>query len=178
MTLSKDDLIALRDKYAEMRALREARHDEPPTARLASLAARFPGALRELDDRQLADIRAREAALDEAVGDATRVAPWMAACVCFHRAMRGALAAKRWLGRRRVVDDELRAAFRSAASSLPFPEDARAWADDLARVARPPHGRLTDAVFARVAAELHVTPKEARELVFGRPRRDRISGRT
>ena len=69
----------------------------------------------------------------------------------FHALTRGALAVKRWLGGRKRVDATVRARFLVASEALPFPEDARHWADHLARIASPPGGRVTAAVFARVS---------------------------
>src|SRR5260221_4503833 len=40
------------------------------------------------------------------------------------------------------------------------------WESDLARVARPPRGRLMDLVYERLARELDVTPPKAKSLVF------------
>lgn len=175
MAVTREELLALRAKYAEIRSLRDgaAAGDDPPSDRLARLAAEFPGALRELDDCALEHVRAREAELDRAAAAGGTAAPWMIATALFHRTMRGALAAKRWLGGRRSVDEEIRAAFRAAAATLAFPEDAATWAADLEQIARPPRGRLSVAAFARVAATMGVSEREARHLVFGPSRRER-----
>lgn len=157
------DLRALREKYAAILALREAHGtaDEPdPRAALGSLAARFPGALREIDELPLETIRARLAALDAALGDATTIARWMIAQDLFHRLARGALAVKRWLVRKPGATP---ADVRHDAT---LDDEARAWADDVDAIARPPRGRVMDLVHARVARELGVTDEEARLLVF------------
>jgi hypothetical protein len=163
------DLAALRAKYEEMLALREA-HDrartepgyvEPdPRRALAALASRFPGALRELDTLPVDALRARLDELDDAARDATMTAPWMTAQTAFHELARGAVAAKRWLAGRRAITPAMQDDLRSRGGP------AAAWADELAAIARPPRGRLLDLVFARVAAQLGLTVAEARALVF------------
>jgi hypothetical protein len=170
----------LREKYARMLALRVAHvrarseegFEEPdPRAEMAALAARFPGALREIDALPLATIRGRVAALDGVLRGEAGAAPWMVAQTAFHRLARGALAAKRWLAKERAAGagaPDLRARFLADAS---LDDEARAWADDLASVARPPRGRLLPLVYARAAAELDATPDEIRALVFPPKRR-------
>ena len=139
--------------------------------RMAALAARYPGALRELDDMELAEITRRVAALDSALRAQGQVERWMEAIALFHALARGALCAKRWLVGRKRVDVAVQRAYQDAVSGLAFPEDARAWASDLALIASPPRGRMTDAVFARVAVGLGTSERQARRLVFGALRR-------
>jgi hypothetical protein len=176
--VSREALEDLRRKYAQMLAMRLV-HDagdedvDEVRARMASLSLRFPGALRELDDLELGEIRRRIAALDGVIREGAEVEPWMEAIALFHALARGALGAKRWLGRRKRVDAEVECAYAAAVSGFEFPEDARGWACDLARIASPPRGRITDLVFARVARALGTSERAARLLVFGGPRRDR-----
>ena len=176
--VSREALEELRHKYAELLAMRSTHASEAEArARMAALASRFPGALRELDDLELAEIARRSAALD-AVLDATgQLEGWMEATALFHALARGALCAKRWLLGRKRVDVAVERAYEAAVTALPFPDDARAWASDLARIASPPRGRVTDAVFARVALELGTSERQARLLVFGVPRRERVLAR-
>jgi hypothetical protein len=176
--LNREALEGLRLKYAEMLDMRvadaTAAADEGRTrARMAQLATRFPGALREIDDLELSEIRRRIAALDLALREQERVEKWMEALALFHTLARGALCAKRWLRKRKRVDTDLQQAYAVAASSFAFPEDARLWTADLARIALPPRGRVLDVVFARVARELGVGERHARILVFGVSRRER-----
>jgi hypothetical protein len=177
LSISSEQLVALKDKYAELQRLREedARGERGDVrVRLTVLAARFPGALRELDDLPPAMLTRRLDAVSAALIDASRIESWMVATTMFHELARGALAAKRWLSGRvdpRAVDAATREAFASA--SLPFPDDARAWVDHLDRLARPPRGRISEAVFERVGASLGMSALDARELVFGISRRDR-----
>lgn len=160
-------------KYGAMLAMRLA-HDagmENPTQvrpQMVALAARFPGALRELDELELDEIRRRIARIEGVLSGACRPEPWMRAMAAFHALARGALCAKRWLVGRKHVDDAIERGYVDALQELAFPEDARAWKDDLRSVASPPRGRLTSLVFARLAQALGITEREARGLVFGR----------
>jgi hypothetical protein len=163
------DLSSLRAKYERLFALRklharaksDATFAEPdPRAEMTALARTWPGSLRELDELPLATIESRIEAIDRALHDAKRIEPWMIAQDAFHRLARGALAAKRWLGKRKRVTAEVRASFAESA-----PRDARVWADALSDVASPPRGRLMDLVHARLAAELEVSVAEARRLI-------------
>jgi hypothetical protein len=170
------DLDALRGKYATMVALRVARlSEEEMRQRMAQLALHFPGALRELDDLELGEIRRRIAALEAVLEGRVQPEPWMEAVSLFHALTRGALVVKRWLGGRKRVDAALSRRFVVEHVELPFAEDARSWAEELAGIASPPRGRLTDAVFARLARTLGVAERQARRLVFGVPRRERRS---
>jgi hypothetical protein len=168
---TRDDLARLRAKYEEMLRLRLADPEHDPRRALVALAGEFPGALREIDDLPLDEIRARVAALARAEDDASALLPWMRAVWRFHVLTRGALCAKKWLGGRKAIDREAESAFAKERAALCWGEDAAAWQDDLARLASPPRGRVTDLVFARLAAELAVDEDAARALVFGPKRR-------
>jgi hypothetical protein len=176
--LARAVIEELRAKYVEMLVMRAEHASGVEDAdavrpRMAELAARFPGALREIDDLELDEIRARVSALDEVLGGRREPDPWMEAVARFHALARGALCAKRWLAGRKRVDASVQAAFEEAVSRMAFPDDARGWAPDLARIASPPRGRVTDLVFARLARELGKSERDARRLVFGVPRRQR-----
>lgn len=142
-----------------MRELREA-HDraktdasfiEPdPSQALSELAASYPGALREIDALPLPLIGDRIRLLEHAERREAPVETWMLVQIHFHRFMRGALAAKRWLGKRRDVTDGMIADFAAAATD----EDGALVACDLAAIARPPRGRLSEYACAKVAAAL------------------------
>jgi hypothetical protein len=172
-------LQGLRAKYVEMLALRvehAAGADAAPDVlrrRMADLAATYPGALREIDDLEIQEIRRRVGALDDVLHRRQQAEPWMETMGLFHALARGALAAKRWLRGRKRVDATTRARFLEASGGMPFPDDARHWADHLARIASPPGGRVTAAVFARVSEVTGIDERSARRLVFGEPRRER-----
>lgn len=159
-------MLRLRDLHE--RAKREPEFEEPePGAAMAALAREFPGALRETDQLPITMLADRVAALDAALLDPACITPWMRASWSFHRLARGALAVKRWLATSTTspaARGDLEAAI--ATSSLAFPDDARAWLDDLAAIAEPPRGRLMDLVYGRVAAELGLSFGEARCLVL------------
>jgi hypothetical protein len=168
-------------KYGEMLAMRLAHDsgDEVVVAvkeHMAGLASRFPGALREMDDLELVEIRRRIDRLKAVLTSPAEEEPWMEAVWAFHAEARGAFGAKRWLdGRKReCVDATLEEAFVRDAEDLPFSEELLAWAGHLASVASPPAGRVTNLVFARLAVRLGTTEKEARRRVFGPPRRARL----
>jgi hypothetical protein len=141
--------------------------------RMGKLALHFPGALRELDDLELAEIRRRVEALEAVLDGSVQPEPWMEAVALFHALTRGALVVKRWLGGRKRVDAALARRFATEHRELQFAEDAQSWAEELAGIASPPRGRVTDAVFARLARTLGVAERQARRLVFGVPRRER-----
>ena len=91
-------------KYEYMVALRRAHNEakadpafvEPdPRPHMRSLAARWPGALRELDQLPLATLAQRLAELLRVVESNASVAPWMHAVALFHRYMRQELALSR-----------------------------------------------------------------------------------
>jgi hypothetical protein len=173
---SRDDLDALRLKYEEMLRMRlehERGEETDPRRAMTALADRFPGSLREIDELSISEIQSRIDALALASRDATMVQLWMRATARFHALLRGALCAKRWLSKGKAL-----AAFETDAEAFRYAADAREWANDLAHLAHPPRGRITELVFERLARELRITAKEARHLVFGLSRRERREGRS
>jgi hypothetical protein len=179
-TLPRASIEELCAKYAAMLEMRTQHHTGEEVAdevrpRMAALAARFPGALREIDDLELREIRRRAEMLGAVLRREAEVEPWMRAMARFHALARGALCAKRWLAGRKRVDSAVVRAYAAAAPAMAFASDAEEWADprELARVASPPGGRVTSVVFARVARELGVSEREAKRLVFGDPGRAR-----
>ncbi|MEO6420311.1 MAG: hypothetical protein ABIP39_12920, partial [Polyangiaceae bacterium] len=63
---------------------------------------------------------------------------------------------------------------RAAFVASTLENDARVWADDLHRIAAPPGGRITILVYERVALVLGVSAAEAKTLVFGVTRAERL----
>jgi hypothetical protein len=170
--MSPEHLTALRRKYEEMLRLRlaaDAGDIGDPRRAMAALASQFPGALREIDDLPLETIRARIRDLAQCERGVP-VTPWMEATHLFHALTRGALCAKKWLAGRKAIDAATREAFDREAGSLCFAGDALPWRDDLARLASPPRGRVTELVYERIGAALAITVVEARFLVFGATR--------
>ena len=154
-----------------MRLHDEAHPGGDPRREMAALAARFPGALRELDEAPLDLIRRRIEALTRCLESGAPVEPWMSATAKFHQLTRGALLAKRWLAGRKAVDSAMTEAFLRSLAGARDEEDARAWAGELQRVASPPQGKLTGLIFERLALHLGLPLHEARELVVGPPKR-------
>jgi hypothetical protein len=180
VSVDRHALEGLRAKYGEMLSMRlthEAGNENAAEARgrMAELASRFPGALREIDDLELDVIRARIGQLDGVLRGDQSIAPWMEAVVLFHALARGALWAKRWLAGRKQVDASTVGDYESDASDVAASTHALAWTDDLDRIAAPPRGRIMDLVFSRMARALGTTENEARLLVFGVPRNRRGS---
>jgi hypothetical protein len=174
---SRTAAAEIRGKYAEMLAMRleHAQGTEDATrvrSRMSALAERFPGALREIDRLELVEIQRRVTRLDAYLAASCEEEPWMVAVALFHDLARGALGAKRWLGKRREVDEAVVDAFEREAPSLPFPEEVRSWKLDLATIASPPRGRVMELVFTRLARELGTTVRAARHRVFGLPSAD------
>lgn len=148
---------ALLEKYVEMLALRTLDAEDAladPKPRMRALATRFPGALREIDELPLETIQSRIRSLEKTTQERGEPAEWMLAMARFHDAMREVLAIKRIIGRRKLTP-----ALRKKAERI-----AKGWA--IERISKPPNGRLVDLVFERVAAEMKITTKRARALVF------------
>lgn len=166
------ELIELREKYLRMRALRTAADDDrargvahaPDRSALQSLSHRFPGALAEIDRLTPARLDARIAELEHAIAERRAPAPWMRGWILAHAGLRGALAIKRWLGGRRQLDAQARAAFDAAD----LPPEARAFRERLDVVAAPPGGRLVDVIFADVAQTLGIEASAVRALLMPR----------
>ncbi len=164
----------LREKYEEMLRLRVEPSGGDPRRAMAALASKFPGALREIDELPLETIIARVDELRASEAGAPE-ARWMEATHLFHALTRGALCAKRWLMGRKEIDDTIRAAFDREAGTLCWADDARSWGGELARLANPPRGRVTELVYERMGEQLGVSTHEARTLVFGPSRRERTA---
>ena len=133
-----------------------ALHD--PRPRLSALAEKFPGALREIDTLTMDEIDARIDALVHAEREPSSAAQWIHAMDRFHALTRGVLFVKRALAENGTA---------AAAHFLDdAPDEARAWRDDVARIASPPRGRLMDLVYERLARELATTTRDAKKLIF------------
>ncbi|MBI5517732.1 MAG: hypothetical protein HY909_28430 [Deltaproteobacteria bacterium] len=166
-TPSREELLALAGKYDTLLALRGA-HDATgevaPREVLRALAARFPGALRELDRLPLEVLSRRAGALREAAvtGDP---AAWMRWLWAFHGALRGALAARRAAGRARgeVGPDALgrlaTEASRAAGMAL-----SEGFVRDVCAL---PGGRLTAVAWRWVEARYGLSAGEARRALLG-----------
>ena len=176
----RHDLVALREKYAEMHRLRvessedaaAGRAHHPSRDRLKALSHRFPGALAEIDRISMNLLEERLAALDSLLSAPSPddLPPWVRGWILVHRGLRGALGVKAWLAGARAVDAGMLGRFDAALPTLPFPEDARPWRERLAEVASPPNGRLVDVVFDDSAYALCTDRVTLRALLMPRPR--------
>lgn len=191
-----DDLEALANKYrtlAQLRARREEMQssgqltfadDENRTrgAAFKAIAARFPGALRELQAMS-ADVLAERARVVEeelaaARRDPTRATPspahrWITIVLEFHNLLREALAVKLWLARRigrdGAINDAIIAECHAWHETLPHvcaplgPIDAAS----LALHHHPPGGRIVSLVWDALA-QRHRRPRQDLQTdVFG-----------
>ena len=163
--------LALLEKYREIKRLREEHvHGEPadPRPRLRALAARFPGALRELDELPMEEIDARLASLDDVIERAQPVPAWVALQLAYHGWMRAALRIKRIArGRGAAHADAVLAELFERYR--PEPHEPPLASFDLAAVSAildPVDGRLNPWVYARVAAVAGVEPDAVRRALF------------
>jgi hypothetical protein len=155
-TLAPSLVHALRDKYQTLRALRLQTHEVAPRAELAALAARFPGALRELDRLPLDVIEARLGAIDAVVRGAAEPQSWMRLQVAYHGFMRAALRIRRLLAAAEARAGQDAITYLARIGYTPaLDEPALERFDDeaLATIAKPPRGRLNPWVIAQVARD-------------------------
>lgn len=150
----------LRAKYGEMLRLRDldaAGEPHDPRPAMRALAARFPGALREIDELARDAISARLAALERTLEGAP-IEPWMIALSRYHARLRVALRV-----RRAISERTLAAARATGDPELQALDDA-----SLASIIRPPQGRLNRAVLAIVAREVGWAPDAIEALLVSR----------
>jgi hypothetical protein len=174
--LSTQALSALRAKYQrmlEMRQLHDAGVAHDPRPEMRTLAAQFPGALRELDELPLATITQRIAQLGAVIDQQAPVAPWMVWMVEYHGYWRAALRIRR-MGLPRADLSTALAQLRGryvAAHDEPALETFEA--ETLAAVLKPAHGRLGAWVLSRIADAHGVTSAAIHAQLFpaGRPLR-------
>lgn len=162
-------LDPLIEKYSLMLRMRERdlAGDVPdPRAEMASLARRFPGALREIDERPIDDIRGRLEQLRAASAGRAEVPQWAALQTAYHGAMRAFLRVRPLLRGR----TEGQARECVASSYRPASPDEPAVDVILgplfAQLYAPPEGRLNPVVFSYVAALHGVTPAAVSDALF------------
>jgi hypothetical protein len=151
----------LRAKYEEMLALRRTDDGSyDPRERMAALAARFPGALREIDTLPMDEIEARIDALTNAERDPSHAAPWMKAQSRFHALTREALSARaKTLAGSEGAQSPLAEARGATATSAEGELEGEA-------LEREKQTGLLTRVYATLAQELALTPQQAKALVF------------
>jgi len=164
-------VLALLDKYREIKRLRDehARGDEQdPRPQMRALAARFPGALRELDELPMEEIEARLARLHDVLARAQPAPEWVVLQLGYHGWMRAALRIK-LIARRRdcthvdAVLAELPQSYRPEPHDPPLASLDRA---AVSAILEPLDGRLNPWVYARVAAAAGVEPDVVRRALF------------
>jgi len=167
---SADELLRLAEKYRTLGDLRRARaRGEPLPARhvFKALAEAFPGCLNELDTLLLEDIDARADKLARAA-EGGLIEDWMAWLSCYHGLLRAALRIKARVGRGRPLDG---ARALELAGDAAVHASAPIDADFVHAVERPPGGRITAVVFARIAALYGVPLDVIKRALFPRSRR-------
>lgn len=164
-------LSALQQKYQTLLALRrdaELQASVAPRARLAALAAAFPGALRELDQLPMSCLEERLAALELALAGHGDPEAWMWLQAGYHGFMRAVLRIRR-LSRDRPSQIENAASELAALAYEPADDEppVRRFAlADLIAIRSPPHGRLNPWVLEQVARDHGVTPELVQKALF------------
>lgn len=176
-------LAGLEEKYAGLVALRREREAaeaagrsafEPETggARVAAfraLAARFPGALRQLDAFDAEALEARRAAVATArAAGGAGMARWIAITLDYHAVVRETLAVKAWLGGRDDIDDATLVAVREwlAPREERVSEVAELDRDWLDAIATPEGGKVQTSVWRRLEAAYAITREEILAAIF------------
>jgi hypothetical protein len=172
--VNAETVRALRDKYREIKRLRDADAAgsiADPRREMAALAQRFPGALRELDELPMDQIEARLFALEQlsASADAHAAPEWVRLQIGYHGCMRAVLRIKRIAA---GVGDDVAAVLHALALQYEpaADEPPRASFDRAAveAIVRPDGGRLNPWVYGRVAAACGVEPEAVRRALFVR----------
>jgi len=159
-----DPFEALLAKYLEMRAMRIAHaegDDADARARMRALAARFPGALREIDTLPLDVIERRIATLEAGARPG-----WARTLVAYHGWMRVVLRIKRAHGRDadpEVVIEWLRLHHRPSEDEPRLEELDR---ETVRTLLRPPSGRITNWVLERIAGARGLTVEAVSAQLF------------
>jgi hypothetical protein len=165
-TLTREELLALEAKYAQMESLRRARERGEPIPERAvfkALAEQFPGVLRELDTLPMDVIEKRRQAVVGALGGGL-VETWMAWMATYHALMRAALWIKiRTAKQPDVTTDRMVFLVLGVTNEFGFGVDEAFVVD----VARPQAGRLNAVVLGRMAMMFGVSVVEIRKVLFG-----------
>ncbi len=148
--IERAELEALAEKYREMIALRRdaGLKDE---RRLRALAARFPGALRELDTRTMDALEARSSEIEAALTGTAACPAWASVQIRFHGWLRVALRARG----EGVIDLETARAWALGYAPRDPGDPPRASLDDamLSQLVNPPKGRVSLAARAALDAD-------------------------
>lgn len=169
MTPTPQVLRGLLAKYLEIKRLREedaAGEAGDPKPAMAALAARYPGALRELDRRTMGDLEARVSALTEALAQRRAPVLWMRLWSDYHGFMRVALRLRQQRFRGvEAVWARLQTHYRPAPDEPSLGQLADA---GIAELLHPPGGRLNAWVYAQVGKRHGLSPERVEALLFAR----------
>jgi hypothetical protein len=164
--MDREWLLALAGKY---RAIARLRLDKQRTGRtapredLSALAGQFPGALRELEALPSAIVEQRITALERAAEGAAPGEPWMIWMHRYHTLLRAALRLKLAVKRRSPLPEATAASLAEQATRLAGMTVRPALVQ---AIARPPGGRIADAVLEAIAEEEGVSIEALREAVL------------
>lgn len=164
-------LYGLVDKYERLLHLRTEPTEVAPRAELRSLARQFPGSLRELDRLSIETLETRLAALRRVLADASDPEPWMCLQASYHGYMRATLRIKRWS--RAWPDEPAAALLAFTARYVPAADEpglACFDAELLAKIRKPPEGRLNPLVYEAVARIHETTAEVVAEALCSQPR--------
>ena len=169
MSATPETVSGLRDKYREIKRLREAEgcaDDRATREHMAALAQRFPGALRELDRLPMPVIDERIMLLERSLERGEPLPSWAPLQISYHGLMRAALRIKRMFaghGGAATTLLELASRYVPAADEPPLASlDGQA----LEAILKPTAGRLNPWAYARVAAQHQVPIERVREAFF------------
>lgn len=155
-------LRALHAKYQTLYELRvQGTPSAVPRATFATLAAEFPGVLRELDRLPLRAIEQRRDALAAVLTGHAPIVSWMQLQIAYHGFMRAALRIRRALLARQIESFDPPERCLELARYVPElgePALGRFDAHMLRAIRRPPQGRLNPWVLEQVARDHAVTP--------------------
>jgi hypothetical protein len=169
--VNAETVRALRDKYREIKRLRDAAAAgliADPRSAMAALAQRFPGALRELDELPMEQIDTRLLALEQLSESAHAVPEWVRLQIGYHGCMRAVLRIKRMAADARDAASLLH---MLALEYVPAADEPSLASFDRAAVdaiMRPDGGRLNPWVYARVALACGVEPDAVHRALFVR----------
>lgn len=168
--LQRTGAAGLWSKFDCLIALREAggtaANPHSPRIHLRALSQRYPGALRELDRRPLADLRQRRDHLAQwytAPPDATP--DWVRAQLGYHGFVHAALRLRPAL--RAIAPGSLSAVLAAYRPVLDEPPAQALGLNWLQHMRRPPGGRISPVAYDFVGEVLQCSALEVERLVFG-----------
>lgn len=164
--LRRPGVPGLEAKYRCILALREqvgaGMDGQASRPILVALARRFPGSLRELDQRSLPDLHSR-LALVLTLPESQTLPMWVRAQLHYHGFVHAALRLRPLLRGSDVDFAQVLAAYRPELDEPAAPSLDVAW---LSGMARPREGRINYLAYEFVASQLGCSAAEVERLVF------------